>query len=158
LSLRTLSIVVVGGAALGLACCTQATDTTATAPGTTAPATAAPTASSAAPPPAASSNAAPSNAAPSNAALGDDCRVDEATLLAALEHSPVGRALESTKTLTDIECYRGYALALTHPKHADNAVVVYRYSAGSWRAVNGGTAGYCDGVVPAAVRKHLPDC
>ena len=153
MSLRTLSIVVVGGAALGLACCTQATDTTATAPGTTAPATAAPTASSAAPPPAASSNA-----APSNAALGDDCRVDEATLLAALEHSPVGRALESTKTLTDIECYRGYALALTHPKHADNAVVVYRYSAGSWRAVNGGTAGYCDGVVPAAVRKHLPDC
>ena len=153
MSLRTLSIVVVGGAALGLACCTQATDTTATAPGTTAPATAAPTASSAAPPPAASSNA-----APSNAALGDDCRVDEATLLAALEHSPVGRALESTKTLTDIECYRGYALALTHPKHADNAVVVYRYSAGSWQAVNGGTAEYCDGVVPAEVRKHLPDC
>jgi hypothetical protein len=79
-------------------------------------------------------------------------------LLAALERSPVGRALESTKTLTDIECYRGYALALTHPKHADNAVVVYRYSAGSWRVVNGGTAGYCDGVVPTEVRKHLPDC
>jgi len=153
LSLRTLSIVVLGGAALGLAGCTQAADTTAAAPGATAPATAAPTASSAAPP-----SAAPSSATPSSGALGDDCRVDEATLLAALEHSPVGRALESTKTLTDIECYRGYALAVSHPKHADNAVVVYRYSAGSWRAVNGGTAGYCDGVVPAAVRKHLPNC
>jgi len=91
-------------------------------------------------------------------ATGGACTPSEATLLKALRSSKVGDVLAPTDTLTDITCYQGYALGQTHPKQADNAEVVFHYTGGAWHAVNGGTAGYCDGVVPAAVRPHLKHC
>ena len=84
--------------------------------------------------------------------------MSEATLLKALRSSKVAQSLAPADTLTGITCYEGYALGLTHPRQADNAEVVFHYAGGAWQAVNGGTAGYCDGVVPASVRPHLKHC
>lgn len=125
---------------------------TTTAPGPTAGSTTAgvTTARSSAPAPSTS----PSTTKPATGT----CPPSEATLLRALRSSKVSDALAPTDTLTGITCYRGYALGLTHPKQADNAEVVFHYTAGAWHAVNGGTSGYCDGVVPAAVRPHLKHC
>jgi hypothetical protein len=86
------------------------------------------------------------------------CTPSEATLLKALRSSKVGDALAPTSTLTDITCYHGYALGQTHPKEADDAEVVFHYTGGAWHAVSGGTDGYCDGFVPAAVRSSLKHC
>ncbi|WP_433788726.1 hypothetical protein [Actinoplanes sp. CA-252034] len=139
---------------------TSTTTTGSAAPATTAPGSAAgsPAAGGT---PTAGSPAAPASATPKTSAKpsgGGDCTPSEATLLKALRSSKVGEDLAPTDTLTDITCYQGYALGLTHPKQADNAQVVFQYTGGAWQAVNGGTSGYCDDVVPAAVRPHLKNC
>lgn len=91
-------------------------------------------------------------------AAGGSCTPSEATLLKALRSSKVRDTLAPTDTLTDITCYQRYALGHTHPKEADNAVVVFHYTGGAWHAVNGGTGDFCDGIVPVAVRPHLKHC
>ena len=116
--------------------------------------------------PTANSSASGSTAAPvpstrtstAKPALGGTCPPSEATLLEALRSSKVSDALAPTDTLTDITCYQGYALGETHPKEADDAEVVFHYTGGAWHAVNGGTSGDCDGIVPAALRPHLKHC
>jgi hypothetical protein len=160
---------VVAAVAVALAGCSS-TKTGSAAPTATASAAGA-TTSTTAPGPATSSPAAGGSAAGSSAAsvpstltstakpaAGGSCTPSEATLLKALRSSKVGDALAPTDTLTDITCYQGYALGETHPKEADDAEVVFHYTGGAWHAVNGGTSGYCDGVVPAAVRPHLKHC
>ncbi|MEV8506311.1 hypothetical protein AB0368_15960 [Actinoplanes sp. NPDC051475] len=89
---------------------------------------------------------------------GTGCPVSEATLLRAFRESDVAKALAPTETLTGITCYKGFALGLTHPEKVDNAEVVFEYKGGAWHAVNGGTADYCDGIVPEAIRPHLKHC
>jgi hypothetical protein len=143
-------LVIAAVAAAALAGCSS-TKTTSAPPTTTAPTTGV-TASS----PAAGGTTAGSPA--TKPAADGSCTPSEATLLKALRSSKVNDALAPTDTLTDITCYQGYALGETHPKEADNAEVVFHYTDGAWHAVNGGTSGYCDGVVPAAVRPHLKHC
>lgn len=93
--------------------------------------------------------------------VDDGCPVGPKTLKAALEGSAVGEALAPSKKLSDIVCYSGYAIADSTPEdpHADGATVVFRYNAesGTWKAIAGGTADYCDDV-PAKVRPHLERC
>ncbi|GIE82586.1 hypothetical protein Aph02nite_85360 [Actinoplanes philippinensis] len=116
------------------------------------------------PAPAGATAASPVKPAPSTEAASsakpasDGCTPSEATLLKALRSSRIADDLAPTETLTDITCYQGYALGRTHPKEADDAQVVFKYTGGTWQAVNGGTSGYCDDVVPAAVRPHLENC
>jgi hypothetical protein len=152
------SWILISGATVALAagCAAPATTSAggaASAPATTAPGTPAASATSAAP--SATTTTAPRTAATA-ASVG--CPVGATTLLAALPGTDVYADLAPTKTLTDVDCYAGYALALTHPTKADNATVVFRYTGGKWHPVNGGTSAYCDGVVPADVRKHLDGC
>jgi hypothetical protein len=140
-------------AVAALAGCSSTTTTGTAAPTTTGPAAGATTGTTA------TSPAAPvPSTSTTKVATGDGCTPSEATLLKALRSSEVGDALAPTDTLTDITCYQGYALGQTHPKQADNAEVVFQYTGGVWKAVNGGTSGYCDDVVPAAVRPHLKHC
>ncbi|MEV4280092.1 hypothetical protein [Actinoplanes xinjiangensis] len=162
------SVIVVAVAAAALTGCSNAQSTGGTAPTSAVPAAgAASTApASAASSPAAGGTAAQSSAAPSTGtrtstakpAADGTCPPSEATLLKALRSSKISDNLAPTDTLTDITCHEGYALGETHPKEADNAKVVFHYTDGAWQAVNGGTSGYCDGIVPAAVRPHLKDC
>ena len=140
-------LVLAAAAALAVAGCSDA-DTTA-APSTAAPSTAAES------PTAPDESARPPTSEPP---VGASCPASEATLLKAFRTSKVAEVLAPTDTLTDITCYRGYALGLTHPRQADNAEVVFHYTGGAWHAVNGGTAEYCDGVVPASVRPYLKRC
>lgn len=160
-------LVLAATAALAVSGCSSTGATTAT-PATTAPAsTTAPTTAPTTTAPASTATGAPTvSATPiagtrsttSKPAAGTSCPVSEATLLRALRGSEVAKSLAPTDTLTGITCYQGYALGLTHPSQADNAEVVFHYTGGAWRAVNGGTAEYCDGVVPASVRPHLKHC
>lgn len=156
MNVRT-SFVIAAVAAVALTGCTDGKTTTSAAP--TSPATEAATSAAASPAVSTPANTpAGSPASTTKPAGGGDCTPSEATLLEALRSSKVNDVLAPTDTLSDITCYQGYALGLTHPKEADNAEVVFHYTGGAWHAVNGGTAGYCDGVVPAAVRSHLKHC
>ena len=156
------SLIVAAVAAAALTGCSSTPATSSATPGGTVPAAPASTAGS----PAAGGTAAESSAAPATStrnsadkpAADSACTPAEATLLEALRSSKIGDDLAPTDTLTDITCHKGYALAETHPKEADNAEVVFHYTDGAWRAVNGGTSGYCDDVVPAAVRPYLKRC
>lgn len=143
-------LVLAAAAALAVTGCSSAGATTTATPGPTTTTT---TSAASSPTPVASTR--PSTAKPP---AGTGCPVSEPTLLKALRTSEVAKSLAPTDTLTGITCYEGYALGLTHPRQADNAEVVFHYVGGSWHAVNGGTAGYCDGVVPASVRPHLKHC
>jgi hypothetical protein len=92
---------------------------------------------------------------------GGGCPVGAATLITARKrNTELDKAILETRSLSEIDCYRGYAVAISHPvqTQADNAVLVFEYSGGAWSAVNGGTADFCDGVVPAGVRKELELC
>ncbi|GAB1644824.1 hypothetical protein [Krasilnikovia sp. MM14-A1259] len=104
----------------------------------------------------------PSPAHTGTSAAGFGCPVTGATLVKALYADPsdIKDRLAKTATLSGVECYEGYALGRTNPKDADHAMVVFRYDAArhTWHPVSGGTAGYCDNVVPSAVRKHLTHC
>ncbi|BFU47215.1 hypothetical protein [Krasilnikovia sp. MM14-A1004] len=110
--------------------------------------------------PAASGTAKPAPAEGTPA--GGECPVTGAKLVAALYADPsdIKDRLAKTATLSDVECYRGYAVGLTNPKEADRATVVFRYdSTGrAWHPINGGTAGVCDPEVPRTVRTHLDLC
>jgi hypothetical protein len=147
-------VLVSAAAALAVAGCSSATTTAAPAP-TATTTTASPTATTTGGTVTVTSAVPAGSVAPKG---GAGCPVSEATLLKALRSSAVSKFLAPTDTLTGITCYQGYALGLTHPRQADNAEVVFHYTGGAWHAVNGGTAGYCDGVVPAAVRPHLKHC
>lgn len=132
--------------------------TSTTAPASTAPVTTPPAATAAGGPTASAAPVASTRSATVKPAGGTGCPVSEATLLRAFRDSEVAKSLAPTDTLTDITCYQGYALGLTHPRQVDNAEVVFHYTGGAWRAVNGGTSEYCDDVVPASVRPHLKHC
>src|SRR4051812_44854287 len=109
LSARTLSIVIVG-AALGLAGCTQPADTTATGPGATAPATAAPTPSSAAPADTASiPSVATTTAAKPSEQAAKPCPVSAATLFSALRKSEIYVRGGKPDGLAKPSCYEGFA-------------------------------------------------
>ena len=90
----------------------------------------------------------------------DGCPVSAARLMTALLSSDVYDRVAPTEDLSDLECYGTYALGRTAPVNADPVVVVFRYSetTDSWQALSAGTSGYCDRVVPAAVRVHLERC
>ncbi|MBO3744202.1 hypothetical protein [Actinoplanes flavus] len=155
-------------AAAALTGCSSTQATSSATPASTVPAAGAtttapaPTASS----PTAGGTATESSAAPTSSTRNSTakptsdgtCTPSETTLLKALRSSKIGDDLAPTDTLTDITCYQGYALAKTHPKEADNAEVVFHYTNGAWQAVNGGTSGYCDDIVPATVRPYLKHC
>lgn len=83
----------------------------------------------------------------------DGCPADAPRLRQALRDHAVDRRL-ADQELRDIECYSTYAVARTEP-----ATVVFRYTVmtDSWRVVEVGTAGVCDGL-PQLVRKHLQRC
>lgn len=123
------------------------------------PSPAVPASQPATPSAAASRTAAAPPAPPSRqASHGDGCPVDSRTLLAVLQSSAVYQQIAPTASLSDVTCYGGYALATTHPTGADSATVVFQYVRGAWTAVKAGTSGYCDGVVPDAIRPHLGRC
>lgn len=96
----------------------------------------------------------------SGATADDHCPVGSSTLLAARKrNASIDDAILKTGSFSDIDCYQGYAMALSHPTtQGDTAWLVFRYSGGAWSAVNGGTADVCDGVVPADIRRHLENC
>ncbi|MEU4160800.1 hypothetical protein [Actinoplanes sp. NPDC026670] len=148
--------IVIAMAAVALTGCSSTTTTSSPAPATT---TATATSAAATTAPTATSTSAPApTSATTKPAAGDGCTPSEATLLKALRTSKINDALAPTETLTGITCYQGWALGLTHPKQADNAQVVFQYTGGKWKAVSGGTSGYCDGFVPADVQPHLKNC
>jgi hypothetical protein len=161
-------LIVAAVAAAALTGCSSAQTTGSATPTSTAPAAGATSTApaSTAGSPTAGGTAAEASAAPSTStrnstakpAADGSCPPSEATLLKALRSSKISDNLAPTDTLTDITCHQGYALGETHPKEADNAKVVFHYTDGAWQAVNGGTSGYCDDIVPAAVRPHLKDC
>lgn len=150
---RTLLILATAAALAGTGCSRAGT---ATATATPRPGTSTATGGTAAESP--SAPVASTRPSASNPPAGTGCPASEATLLKALRKSKIAQDLAPTDTLTDITCYESYALGLTHPRQADNAAVVFRYTAGTWQAINGGTSGYCDDVVPASVRPHLKRC
>ncbi|GIE86569.1 hypothetical protein [Actinoplanes regularis] len=113
----------------------------------------APTTAGGATPGSATGTAAP--VASGGSAAGTGCPASEATLLKAFRSSDVAKSLAPTDTLSDINCYKGYAIGLTHPRDVDNAHVVFHYTGGGWQAINGGTGDYCETGVPADVRSHL---
>ncbi|MEV4641252.1 hypothetical protein AB0J80_28310 [Actinoplanes sp. NPDC049548] len=164
---RTPLVLAAAAAVLAVGACSS-NDATKAAPATSA--TPAPTATtSASGAPASTSptvEAPPSSAAPvtskrsstAEPVANKGCPASEKTLLRAFRTSKVAEALMPTETLTSITCYKGYALGLTHPEKADDARVVFHYEDGAWKAIGGGTAEYCDGVVPAAIRPHLKHC
>lgn len=150
----TVTPLVLAAAALAALVVTgcSSTDATSAAPATAAtPAAGSTTAASAAP----VASKRPSTAKPAG---GAGCPASEATLLRAFRESDVAKDLAQTETLTGITCYKGFALGLTHPDKVDNAEVVFKYKDGAWHAVNGGTADYCDDIVPEAIRPHLKHC
>jgi hypothetical protein len=163
-NIRTPLVIVAVAAAL--AGCSSTKTTSSATPAATGATTSTTASRPAASSPAVDGTAAGSSATPAPStrtstgkpATGGSCTPSEATLLKVLRSSKVGDALAPTDTLTDITCYQGYALGETHPKEADNAEVVFHYTGGAWHAVNGGTSGYCDDVVPASVRPHLKHC
>ncbi|BEL04181.1 hypothetical protein Q0Z83_023720 [Actinoplanes sichuanensis] len=157
MNVRTPIIVTVVAAA-ALTGCSSTTTSTSSAPTNTTPAATPTTTTPAAAATTSAATTPPATSSTSKPAAADGCTPSEATLLKALSSSKIGEDLAPTKTLTDITCYQGYALGLTHPKEADNARVVYQYTGGAWTAVSGGTSGYCDGLVPADVQKHLKNC
>ena len=90
------------------------------------------------------------------------CPVTAATLMAALRaNAKLHSALASPNEVKNPHCASGYAVATTVPiVQVEPALVVYAFDAkvGTWRAVNGGTDGVCEGTVPAAIAKQLPGC
>ncbi|MGA8112826.1 MAG: hypothetical protein WCA46_04090 [Actinocatenispora sp.] len=99
---------------------------------------------------------------PSGSAVSDGCPVTAGTLLAALRESEIYRRLGEPDDLTDVECYRGYAVAVTvrgdDPEGQATGIVFGYYEARSyWVALNLGSDGYCDGYVPPDISSHFRD-
>jgi hypothetical protein len=90
------------------------------------------------------------------------CPTSGPVLLKALGKSAAYKNgdIASTKKLTDVDCYRGYAVAVTVPKNADGLTVVFRYSTAkqTWKLISYGSDGFCVPQVPASVRRHLTLC
>jgi len=99
----------------------------------------------------------PTSTSPSRPA--DGCPVGAATLLSVLRAWPSYSSLEPTNTLTNVQCYQGYATARTTGVHAGPARVVFQYHASSkaWSVLAAGTADVCT-QVPADVKPHLGGC
>ncbi|AEV85035.1 hypothetical protein ACWT_4011 [Actinoplanes sp. SE50] len=168
MNVRTPLVVAAVVTAAALTGCSSTATTGSAAPATTAPGTAGSPAAggiagggSAKPAPGThtpTTKPAGTHAPTGKPAASDGCTPSEATLLKALRTGKLVGVLAPTDTLTEITCYQGYALALTHPKEADNARAVFHYTGGAWHGIGGGTSDYCEGIVPAAVQPHLKHC
>ncbi len=151
---RTPLVLAAAAFALAAAGCSSS-DATAADPATAAPTTAA-TATAASATATAGASAAPvASQAAEPVAGGKGCPASEATLLKAFRDSDTAKHLLPTDTLTDINCYQGYAIAKTQPREGDKSHVVYHYAGGAWQVLDGGTGDYCETGVPADVRSHL---
>jgi hypothetical protein len=149
MSARTVSILVLGGTLVaGLAACTS----TATAP----KATSFPTASATTPPldkpVEAPASTPPTAKSPAAEAQPAGCPVTTKTLLAVLKGKYPD--LATGHELTELACYRDYAIADSQAPGHDGEIAVFRYASGSWQYFTGGSAQYCEGV-PADVKKHF---
>ncbi|SNS00668.1 hypothetical protein [Actinoplanes regularis] len=149
---RTSLVLAAAAAAFAVAGCSS-TSTTA-APTTAAAAT--PTTAAATAEASATPVASEATSAVKPAAADKGCPVSEATLLKAFRGSDTAKALLPTETLSDIVCYQDYAIARTNPKSdIERPHVVYHFTGGAWKVLDGGTGDYCKTGVPADVRSHL---
>ena len=89
------------------------------------------------------------------------CPVTAKVLLKALRKSAAYKdgEIAPTSKLTDVDCSKRYAVAVTAPKEADALAVVFRYNADTetWKLIAFGSDGFCD-AVPAKVRPDLELC
>jgi hypothetical protein len=99
----------------------------------------------------------PTSTSPSRPA--DGCPVSAATLLSVLQAWPSYSSLEPTNQLTNVRCYKGYAMARTNGVHTGPARIVFQYHASStaWSVLTAGTADLCT-QVPADVKPQLGGC
>ncbi|SNY48813.1 hypothetical protein [Paractinoplanes atraurantiacus] len=88
------------------------------------------------------------------------CPVSAAVLYKALRaDKDMSARTKPTVALKDETCYQGYATAITivEGKNVQPAGVLFEYDteARTWRPLNLGSGGYCEGYTSAAVSKRL---